>query len=53
MKEFSDLVIILTIKERACLRSRTMAAICARILAPEALRTLGLTRIFGFTTEFE
>ena len=35
----------LTIKEKARLRRRTMAAICARILALWALRTLGLSKI--------
>lgn len=38
-------VVILAIKEKARLTRRTIAAICARLLALEPLRTLGLSKI--------
>jgi len=37
--------VTLTIKEKTRLRRRTMAAIRARILAIDSLRTLGLSKI--------
>jgi len=49
MKEFSDLVSNPDYKREGPkdrLRSQTMAAICASILALETLRTLCLKRIF-------
>jgi len=42
---FLNRFVVLTIKEKVRLSSKTMAAICARILDLDALRTLGLSRI--------
>ncbi len=42
---FLNRLVVLTIKEKVRLSSKTMAAIWARILDLDALRTLGLSRI--------